>query len=165
MPNSISNSHTRTDSMRSTVRTMKAPKIVILSTAFSLMLTTAIPLKETHSGFSLTASETGSVSFDNWIPTVSVTNNMMDGRCFNVYIYPPYGSAATNFSFQYSKNSDMSSATTLTLTGLTTPQTVIKGVSLNTTYYYRARSNNGLGADWSKTASIKTHSDNLYSCM
>lgn len=147
---------------------MKTPKIAILLTVFSLMLMTAIPLKETRSGFTYTVSESFSIGFDNWIPTVSVTNPLFDGRCLNVHIRPPYGSAATNFSFQYSKNSDMSSATTLTVTGLTTPQTMIKGVSLNTTYYYRARSNNGLSADWSKIASFKTSSDNLggiYACM
>lgn len=156
--------------MKKTKNTAKTLKTSILLVIFSLLVTTAIPVKETHTAFTSTTTDTFSVSYDRWIPTVSVSNPYFDGRCLNVYIYPALGSVkATSFTFQASKSSSMTSPTTLNLTGTEgTVQGEIKGVSLNTVYYYRARANNGLSADWSKIYSFRTSSDNLggtYACM
>ena len=64
------------------------------------------------------------------------------------------GSAITGWDLQYSKASNFSGATTLASNGTTT----VTGLVPNTTYYWRARGKNAIGAGaWSGTGTAKTH--------
>lgn len=151
---------------------MKNFKISAIITLLSLILCTlsTSSIEETHTSFSKTRSMNIVAGFDTWIPDPMVSQPYWDSRCLNVFVYPSdYPRVSTSFTFQISKSSTFSSPITLNLTSTSSATGKVTNLSLNTTYYYRARANDGYGADWSKTETYKTLSEvpssSTYACM
>lgn len=85
-----------------------------------------------------------------------IVTPVFDDNCMEVNWSMKWNSNPTkSFTFQYSSNSNMSSATTL---DLNTAYVSLSKLKLNTTYYYRVLAKSGFKEAWSPIMSFKTGS-------